>query len=55
MIATMIGVIITVRITTATSRLVPESWITNWTDSLRSGETRLLPTYGASTRIPISP
>ena len=56
MIAIMIGVIITVRIRTPTSRLgAVELDDVDCTDSLRSALIRWLPTNGTSTRIPISP
>ena len=53
--AVMIGVIITVRITTETSSPAPVSWITLTTDSLSPELIRWLPTNGTSTSTPISP
>ncbi len=53
--AVMIGVIITVRITTETSRPAPVSSITFATEAFSPCVIRLLPTNGTSTRIPISP
>ena len=55
LIATMIGVIITVRISTATARFVPVSCTTPATDSLRCSEIRCSSTHGAIARTPISP
>ena len=53
--AIMIGTIITVRITTETSRLAPLSWTTNSTDFLSAAEMMWLPTNGTKTRTPIRP
>ncbi len=54
-IATMIGVIITIRITLATIRPAPLSCTTYSTDALRCREIRCALIHGASTRIPIRP
>ena len=51
----MIGEIITVRITTAASRLDPLSWITGVTDALSCWLIRWLPMNGTSTSTPSSP
>jgi len=53
--AIMIGVIITVRITTATSRPAPVSSTVFCTDTFSELVIRSLPTNGTSTRIPIRP
>ena len=55
MIAIMIGVIITVRITTPTRMPSPLRLITPATEALELSETRTLSMKGTSTRIPISP
>ena len=56
MIAIMIGVIITVRITTGDEQAgARSSWTTYCTDCLALGVMRWSPTNGTSTRIPISP
>ena len=54
-IATMIGVIITVSTRTPTSMLEPSSWITYRTDSFSASEITWLPKKGTRTRIPIRP
>src|SRR6202051_2636624 len=53
--AIMIGVIITVRITTATASPAPVSSTTFWTDTFSEVVIRLLPTNGTRTSTPISP
>ena len=54
-IAIMIGEIITVKITTAASRLYPLSWITGVTLAFCPGVIRWLPMNGTSTSTPTSP
>ena len=54
-IATMIGVIITVRIRIARPRFAPVSCTTYWTECLRCWEMKLRSTHGAIARMPISP
>ena len=53
--ATMIGVIITVRITTVTSSPAPVSSTEFCTEVFSDAVIRWLPTNGTSTRMPISP